>query len=352
MFGRPFWVVRVAALAACSVSVAVHIRKNDLLEPCNEELAGLRCCRTQHDHGQDSAVSSPMVVWTHGCARSSAVMFMLKEMAERSGRPALDCGRGFELLADISKGFYAIKDDPNRAFHSFVKRAAASKRRLLFKGETKYAMKDQNLMRDLSILNANIVPLKRENALDVALCSVHDCFGGWLPNKFGYSIDGSGNRSDNCAFRSRNTSASGEQRKEKIVVDTEHLLQNLHKITADQGASELFLKKHGFAFNQPETSEDLFAFRSGNNGFETSLASWTRLVQKLGISLNTSEVAGYLRKYSGDVNAEQRHSELIENYEDVKNVMSTCVLKGKDRRSGDEFRGPLWCARAMSMLRD
>jgi len=293
-----------------------------------------------------------MIVWTHGCARSSAVMFMLKELAARGGKPALDCGRGFELLADISKGFYAIKDDSNRAFHSFVRRAAISKRSLLFKGETKYALQDQLLMRDLANLNASIASMKRKNALDVALCSVHDCFGGWLHDSFGYSIDESGKKSDNCAFRNRNTSDSGEQKRQKIVVDTEHLLQNMHKITSDQGASELFLKKHGFGFNQTETSEDLFAFRSGNHSFETSVASWTRLAHKLGISLSTSEVADYLRNYDGTVHSEERHSDLIHNYEEVKHVLNTCVLKGKDRRNVDEFRGPLWCARARSMLRD
>jgi hypothetical protein len=267
---------------------------------------------------------APMVLFSGGCSGSSALLVMAHDIAELSRYPVLDCGTGYELLADIESGFYGENHTVlPAAVRAFAKRAVDASRTLLFKAEDRFLMHPQT-MALLVELNATFAVLKRWNKIDVALCAVHDCFtAGFTPAPFGYKLDANGQRDDSCSFRGRGSNETAVS--EKAYVDTSHLLENLRNLQQKTNDNNVeFLEQRGVKF-QRLSYDDLFAFYSGtDDDLVASSVAWTGLMEGYGVHSSFDIVYEYLKKSRGSFELPKRHSETIENFEAVKRVLENC----------------------------
>jgi hypothetical protein len=265
-----------------------------------------------------------MVLFSGGCSGSTAVFTMARDIAELSNRPVLDCGGGFELLADINGGFYGSDHTELpatvRAFHN---RAVSANRSLVFKAEDRF-MEQPQTMELLEELNAKFAVLKRWNKIDVALCTVHDCFTqGFTPAAFGYMVDEGGKKIGDCNFRGRGSNESTGVA--QIFVDTSHLIENLrHLMVHLNDNNEVFLEESGVTF-QKLAYDDLFKYYSGTpDDMVSSSVAWNGFMQGLGVPTNFDIVYSYLKNTRGTFEIPKKHSEMIVNFDTVKRVLNNC----------------------------
>jgi len=264
-------------------------------------------------------------------------------------------------MADIAKGFYNGKRDMASALKDFQQLASDSGRVLLFKGETHYAEAEPSTMKYLANMHSNIVLMKRSNALDVALCAVHDCFNSMTPHIFGYAVTSDGKKVGGCAFRGRVAPGNGTNETEspapeKFRVKTKDLLENLNHIMEKQNDSEVFLEENGFNVKYTANSEDLFAYNWGESGLKRSVVAWKSLMGTLGVTVDYMSVRTYLASLIGTHEPPQKHADIIENIDDVRKVLDECEIP-EDRmahmakKKKKEFRTRSWCAKVKAMLR-
>jgi hypothetical protein len=283
-----------------------------------------RCCEWNNKTERiENFNPHPIVLFSGGCAGSSAVLVMAHDIAELSKYPVLNCGGGYELLADIDSGFYGQdRTVLPAAVRAFVERADDANRTLLFKAEDRF-LENTQTMALLVELNAKFAVLKRWNKIDVALCAVHDCFtAGFMPDTFGYKLDSNGQREDGCSFRGRGSNETAGSK--KVFVDTSHLLENLRHLQRHASDNENFLERSGVEF-QRLSFDDLFAFYSGTaDDLVASSVAWTGLMEGYGVHSSFDVVYEYLKKSRGSFELPKTHSETIENFEAVKRVLENC----------------------------
>jgi len=315
------------------------------------------CCHRNYRPNVTANGFAPMVVWTHGCSGSSAALIIARDLANLGDRPAWDCGTGYELMADIAKGRYPEKD-MTTVLKGFWQTASNAGRVLLFKGETHYAEEEPSAMKYLANMHSKIVLMKRSNALDVAICAVHDCFNSMTPHLFGYAVTPAGQKTGGCAFRGREapgneTESAGPA---KVLVKTKDLLENLHHIMEKQSDSEQFLKDYHFNVDYTATSEDLFAYNWGKTGLKRSVMAWKKLMATLGVTVDYMAIQNYLMSLIGSHDPPEKRADIIQNIDEVRKAIDECEIPEDkmahtSHKKKREFRTASWCAKVKAMLR-
>eukprot|EP00927_Polykrikos_kofoidii_P045033 TRINITY_DN388_c0_g1_i1.p1 TRINITY_DN388_c0_g1~~TRINITY_DN388_c0_g1_i1.p1 ORF type:complete len:339 (+),score=60.67 TRINITY_DN388_c0_g1_i1:71-1087(+) len=318
--------ISACAAGFCIGAFGINVRKQLAVKEDNLcETSEERCCQwNAPKEKSENFTEVPLVLFSGGCSGSSAAFIIARDIAELSKHPVLDCGGGFELLADLESGFYgqtqtALPD----AVRGFAKRAVEANRTLLFKGEDRFFENPQT-METLVQLNSKFAVLKRWNKLDVALCAVQDCFTeGFTPAPFGYKLNETGQKVRDCSFRGRGTNESASS--QKIFVDTSHLLENLrHLVTHVNDNNVEFLEQQGVAF-QKLSYDDLFSFYSGTpDDLVASSVAWTGFLDAFGIPTTFDTVYEYLKTSRTTFELPKKHSETIANFDTVKKVLENC----------------------------
>jgi len=323
-------IVGLFAFVSSNVA-AVHVRKNSLdMEAtiCSKDINHHCCTHNVKATKNPAEGAPPMVVFSAGCSGSSAVMIMVKDIAEQSNHSVWDCDGGFELLADLDKGYYG-KLRMSSAVKSFLGRAADAKRQLLFKAEERLAEKDAYVMQLLHSMHAKVVNFDRVNKLDVALCAVHDCFQHFTSNPIGYQVNTTGKPVSNCEFRGRGDTQAEEET--KIKVNTKFLVENLKKLMKNRKWTDTYLKSKGFYKPAFATYEELFMFNHGGEMLlHKSVLAWMKLMESLGVQTKYSVVHDYLSGIESDHTPAPKHSSMIYNFDEVKRAIETCDGEGCD----------------------
>lgn len=277
---------------------------------------------------------------------------MTKELMDIFHVGAVDCHGGYEVMADITNGYYN-RTDMSETLRELVRRAGLKNQSLLFKGELAYARGRETSMKYLSSMNTLAAVVKRWNAIDTALCAVRDGFVHFTSKRFGLLVDDHWTPKD-ASFRGRNSSAaSGIKPNVLVQVDTNVMLNNLHEITDYQDANEKFLSGHGYPmdFKHIYDTEDLFAYERVPGGLYTSAAAWTNYLWSLGVKAHYRDVVKYLTSKMGTHEPPKKHSELIINFDAVKKAVDECEIPGKLMQAHQYFRTADWCAKVRKMLR-
>jgi hypothetical protein len=273
----------------------------------------------------------PIVVFSSGCAGSSALLEMMQHIAEFSNHPILDCDGGYELVADISAGFYGVENlNMSRALGEFVWRANSTNRRLLFKAEQRLVEKDPAVMRYLRKLGSMVVDFDRDNKLDVALCAVRDCFDNFMKTPIGERVTQDGKPVSECIFRGRGDNETSTDF--QVKVDTDYLLQNLRNLDKNHIWAGDFLRRSGMEHRVKAVYEDLFRHTlGGTRNLLLSADAWQRLMSKVGVETPTVALLQYLMNQTTPEKAPQPHSSTILNFDEVKHVLETCHESGCER---------------------
>eukprot|EP00927_Polykrikos_kofoidii_P002962 TRINITY_DN11176_c0_g1_i1.p1 TRINITY_DN11176_c0_g1~~TRINITY_DN11176_c0_g1_i1.p1 ORF type:complete len:295 (+),score=39.56 TRINITY_DN11176_c0_g1_i1:108-887(+) len=224
---------------------------NSDLDAVSPELSSIclgnnnRCCGYNSFANQTRVPSptstSPIVLFSAGCSGSSIAMNILQDLAEMGNESVLKCRGGWELLNDLSSGFYGDQfRNMTNGIRYFAERAEALHRRMLFKAEKRFALSDAGVMPLLRRLGARIINFRRWNKIDVALCSVRDCFEKYTAFPFGYQVDSSQTPVTDCEFRGRYGNQSNNTN--KVFVNLERLVPNLRRLIAVKKETTDWLK--------------------------------------------------------------------------------------------------------------
>jgi hypothetical protein len=328
----------VFRVAVCSLALAagINVRK---MESNGHDLCAntdSHCCKwNTHAGGAEQKDMTPMVLFSGGCSGSSAVLTMTHDIAELSSDAVLDCGGGYELLADIESGHYGENHVVlPAAVRAFNKRAVDRNRRLLFKAESRFLRHPQT-MHLLTEAHAKIASLNRWNKIDLALCAVRDCFAGFTPAPFGYLVD-EANQTEDCSFRGRGENETGASK--KVYVNTTNLVMNLKRLMHVKDENNIFLEKLGWEF-QRIYYEDLFSFYSGSpRDLVSSSAAWQGFMQGLNVQTNFDTIYEYLKQVRSVIPPRPKHTDTMANFDAVKKMLMNCQLEE--------------CAKMVQMLRE
>eukprot|EP00927_Polykrikos_kofoidii_P065561 TRINITY_DN612_c0_g1_i1.p1 TRINITY_DN612_c0_g1~~TRINITY_DN612_c0_g1_i1.p1 ORF type:complete len:348 (-),score=47.93 TRINITY_DN612_c0_g1_i1:54-1097(-) len=276
----------------------------------------------------------PIVVFSSGCAGSSALLNMMHDIAEFSNHPVWDCDGGYEILADINAGFYGEHNlNMSRALREFVWRANSTNRRLLFKAEQRLAERDPAVIRYLRRLGSIVVNFDRDNKLDVALCAVRDCFDNFMKTPIGERVTQDDKPVSQCAFRGRGNNETSTD--VQVRINTDYLLGNLRTLDKNHKWVGAFLKRSGMEHRVNAVYEDLFRHTlGGTRNLLLSVNAWQRLMSKLGVDTPTAALLEYLLKQTAPDKAPQPHASTISNFDEVKRVLETCDESGCERFKG------------------
>eukprot|EP00927_Polykrikos_kofoidii_P065562 TRINITY_DN612_c0_g1_i3.p1 TRINITY_DN612_c0_g1~~TRINITY_DN612_c0_g1_i3.p1 ORF type:complete len:348 (-),score=41.01 TRINITY_DN612_c0_g1_i3:31-1074(-) len=294
------------------------------------------CCTDNEmvDKINSSFLKRPIVVFSSGCAGSSALLDMMQDIAEFSNHPVLDCDGGYEILADISDGFYGEENlNMTRALREFIWRANSTNRRLLFKAEQRLAETDPALMPYLRSLGSFVVDFDRDNKLDVALCAVRDCFDNFMKTPIGERVTQGGKPASGCTFRGRGSNETSTDI--QVKVNTDYLLDNLRSLDKNHEWAGDYLRHSGMEHRVKVVYEDLFRhILGGTRNLLLSVDAWQRLMSKVGVETPTVALLEYLVNQTAQDKAPQPHTSTISNFDEVKRVLETCSESGCERLKG------------------
>jgi hypothetical protein len=248
---------------------------------------------------------------------------MIRDLAELAHQGIVECGGSFELIKEISEGnFGNTNRNLTDGIRNFIQRGDDTHRRLLFKAELRFANKDPEFMRYLNSVGVRFLNYHRGNKLDIALCSIRDCFLEYTPLEFGFQLDEHGKQVRECAFRGRGTQEA--QQVNKIHVDVDNLVPNLRKLIDVKSDITSFLEESGADFSS-EIYENLFAFYQGETGLDVSVRAWQGVMSKFNVDIGTGVVRNHLKSLQGSRFGPDSHRDVIDNFDEVKIALESCT---------------------------
>jgi len=263
------------------------------------------------------------VLFSPGCSGSTATVHMIRDLAELAHQDTVNCGGSFELIKEISDGkFGNTNRNLTDGIRNFVQRGADTHRRLLVKAELRFAKTDPEFMRYLNSLGTRFLNYQRWNKLDIALCSIRDCFLGYTPLEFGFELDEQGERVRDCEFRGRGTQEA--QQVNKIHVDVDNLVPNLRKVLDVRSDITSFLEESSADFFS-EIYENLFAFYQGEKGLDVSVRAWQGVMSKFNVDIGAGVVRNHLKSLQDTRSGPDLHRDMIENFDEVKIALESCT---------------------------
>jgi len=322
-----------AIVLAARESTGVHVRKHlshetpELLEDqtaCADSTYGCCYAHKEIEKGWHGRKPEPMVLFSSGCSGSSAMIQMIRNLAEIVHEPIFDCGCSYELTKDIALGMFGEQHkDLTREMHEFVRRANQTRQRLLFKHEAKYASTDPRLMTYLTEIGASFVNFRRSNKLDLALCLVHDCFLENTPKPVGYEVDDAGSKLQNCEFRGRGSKQTTE--KHKVIINTDGAVENFRKLIRVAHETTRYLTESGAKFASG-TYEKLFRFQRGRDqDIDGSAEAWKDIMSAFSVEIDETIIRNHLSTHKDDHDGPEKHSSVIANYDALKATLESCT---------------------------
>lgn len=165
--------------------------------------------------------------------------------------------------------------------------------------------------RELNKMGAKFAYAYRSNIMDRAICVVRDCF---QDETFGHQVYVNGTASNSCFSRRKS-----KEKVQAYISDVDALINFMLKKEIDDKTR---LQRYSSYIAPPaeiQTYEDLFQFEYTNSEqiFEQSVQSWCKLLGNFA-NIDKDIVRETLRSYINYLPHLASHSELIHNYDDVR----------------------------------
>lgn len=188
---------------------------------------------------------------------------------------------------------------------------AAENKSLVFRGSIKDLGNAKSIM-DLSL----ITRLTRQNKLDQLVCRIKDCYDN---KNLGYPVV-NGKKSEKC-WRHRKEEVEGY----KAFVKPSMLVQNIEELENATNNTYKDLAHMGFSGPSlvPLRTEDLLDFEYDKEAVSRANSAWSTLLKAWGVSPNGTELMSYLNHHSAQRARPLPHTELIDNYAEVKTVIES-----------------------------